>query len=99
ALLVIGYRFGLRNFENNEQILTNLGVMTIGIIAGTFLLFTSLIIFLLKYAKRQKHRYYKGMNLIIISNLVYRMKGNARTLSVITILSAVALCAFSFGFS
>ncbi|WP_255222999.1 ABC transporter permease [Paenibacillus sp. 7541] len=99
ALLVIGYGFGLRNFENNEQILTNLGVMTVGIIAGTFLLFTSLIIFLLKYAKRQKHRYYKGMNLIIISNLVYRMKGNARTLSVITILSAVALCAFSFGFS
>lgn len=99
ALLIVGYGFGLRNFENNEQIFTNLGVMTVGIIAGTFLLFSSLVIYLLKYAKRRKSHYYKGMNLIMISNLVYRMKGNARTLSVISILSAIALCAFSFGFS
>src|SRR5690606_19855207 len=99
VLLIVGYGFGLQNFENNEQIFTNLGVMTVGIIAGTFLLFSSLVIYLLKYAKRRKSHYYKGMNLIMISNLVYRMKGNARTLSVISILSAIALCAFSFGFS
>ncbi|WP_309123138.1 FtsX-like permease family protein [Paenibacillus sp.] len=98
ALLVVGYSFGLRDFENNGQIVTNLGVMTVGIIAGTSLLFSSFMIFLLKLAKRHKRRYYKGMNLIIVSNLVYRMRGNAHTLSVISILSAVALCAFSFGF-
>ncbi len=98
-ILSISYGFGLREFANNEQILTNLGVMSVGIIAGTGLLFSSLIIFVLRLAKRRKRYYYKGLNLVITSNLVYRMKGNARTFGIISILSALALCAFSFGLS
>lgn len=97
--LGIGYSFSFRNFSTNEDILLNLSMIIIGIIAGTLLLFSSLIVFLLKSIKKNKKIYYKGMNLIITTNLLYRMKGNARTLSVISILSAVALCAFSFGFS
>ena len=37
------------------------------------------------------------MNLIITSNLVYRIKDNSRILSVISLLSAVALSAVSVG--
>lgn len=96
--LVIGYWFAFQTFSNNKEILTNLGVMLGGIILGTALLFSSLVIFLLKMAKRNKGSYYKGMNLVGISNLVYRIKGNARTLCVISLLSALALCAVSVGF-
>ncbi|MCP1123753.1 FtsX-like permease family protein [Bacillus sp. 3103sda1] len=95
--LVVGYVFGFRDFSTNEDILTNLGIMVGGIIVGTVLLFSSLIIVLLKTAKKRKRSYYKGMNLISTSNLVYRIKGNARSLSVISLLSTAALCAFSVG--
>jgi ABC-type antimicrobial peptide transport system permease subunit len=96
--LVVGYGFAFRNFSTSEEIMVNLIIMTIGVIVGTILLFDSLIIVLLKAIKKKTSYYYKGMNLISISNLVYRIKGNARTLSVITLLSATALCAFSVGF-
>ncbi|MFS8579401.1 MAG: FtsX-like permease family protein [Novibacillus thermophilus] len=95
--LVIGYGFAFRDFSVTEEILLNLGVMTVGIVVGTVLLFSSLVVVLLKTAKKKKRSYYKGMNLVGISNLVYRIKGNARLLSVISLLSAAALCAFSVG--
>lgn len=95
--LAAGYGFAFRDFSVTEEILVNLSVMTVGIIAGTLLLFTSLVIVLLRTAKKRKRSYYKGMNLVITSNLVYRIKGNARLLSVISLLSAAALCAFSVG--
>lgn len=95
--LVAGYWFAFQPFSNNSEILRNLSVMAGGIIAGTILLFSSLVIALLKTLRRNQWLYYRGMNLIGISNLVYRIKGHARTLSVISLLSAVALCAASVG--
>lgn len=98
VFLVTGYWFAFQNFSNNKEIFTNLSVMIGGIISGTALLFSSLVVFLLKMVKRNKRNYYKGMNLIGISHLVYRIKGNARTLCVIALLNALALCAVSVGF-
>ncbi|WP_228441229.1 FtsX-like permease family protein [Novibacillus thermophilus] len=95
--LLIGYGFAFRDFSVTEEILLNLGVMTVGIVGGTVLLFSSLVVVLLKTARKRKRSYYKGMNLVGVSNLVYRIKGNARLLSVISLLSAAALCAFSVG--
>ncbi len=97
--LAVSYWFGFRPFLNNAEIALNFSVMASGMIAGTFLLFSSLLIWLLTYVRQNKRFYYKGMNLIIASHLLHRLKGNARTLSIITLLSAVVLCAFSFGFS
>ncbi|MDP4097130.1 FtsX-like permease family protein [Paenibacillus sp. P96] len=96
--ILAAYVYAFRSFSDSKEILTNLGVMIGGIIVGTVLLFSSLVIFILKLTKRRKKSYYKGMNLVSTSNLVYRIKGNARMLSVISLLSAAALCAFSIGF-
>ena len=95
--LTVGYWFAFQSFSNNQDILRNIGLMTVGIILGTILLFSSLVILLLRTAKRNRSSYYKGMNLIGISHLVYRIKGNARTLSIISLLSALALCATNVG--
>lgn len=97
--LVVGYGFAFRSFSHDEEIILNLVIMTVGIIVGTMLLYNSLMIVLLKALKKKKSYYYKGMNLISTTNLVYRIKGNARMLSIVTLLSATALCAFSVGFS
>lgn len=95
--LAAGYGFAFRDWATSEEVLLNLGAALGGIIIGTVWFFSSLVILLLKAMKRNKRFYYRGLNLISTSNLVYRMKGNARTLSVISLLSAAALCAFSVG--
>lgn len=97
--LAVGYAFAFRDWSDNHDIMLNFSVMAIGITIGTFLFFSSLVIFVLNAAKRHKRSYYNGMNLVITSNLVYRMKSNARSLSIISLLSAVTMCAFSFGFA
>lgn len=98
VLIAAGYAYAYRDFTDTTDILINLSAMTLGIVAGTFLLFSSLVVFLLKTIRKRKRSYYKGMNLISVSNLVYHIKGNAHMLAMISILTALALCAISTGF-
>lgn len=62
-------------------------------VIGTFLLFSSLTLFIIKLSKKSERKYYKGINMIGISQLLYRIKGSARTLATIAVLSAATLTA------
>lgn len=62
-------------------------------IIGTFLLFSSLTLLIIKLSKKNERTYYKGINMIGISQLFYRIKGSARTLATIAVLSASTLTA------
>ncbi|MBB3868909.1 FtsX-like permease family protein [Parageobacillus toebii NBRC 107807] len=59
------------------------------VIIGTYFLYTQASIGLLRYYKKQKHSYYHGTNLITAAELTYKLKDNARILSMVTILTAV----------
>lgn len=68
--------------------------VTLGlVVAGTYLLFSSLTVYIIKLAKKNTGSYYKGTNLISTSQLMYRLKGHARTLATIAVLSATTLTA------
>ncbi|WP_081144019.1 FtsX-like permease family protein [Bacillus cereus] len=58
---------------------------------GTYLLFRSLTVYLLKCVQKNKQNYYNGINIIGTSHLLYRIKGNAFMLTVIALLISVAL--------
>jgi len=62
-------------------------------VIGTFILFSSLTPLIIKLSKKNKRRYYKGINMIGTSQLLYRIKASARTLAIIAILSATTLTA------
>lgn len=66
---------------------------------GSFFLFSSFVIFLIKKSRKNTHSYYKGLNMIGTSNLLYRIKSNSRTLATIAVLSATTLTAMGFVFS
>ncbi|MEW8955313.1 ABC transporter permease [Clostridium sp.] len=68
-------------------------------IAGTYVLFSFFVVFMIKQSKKNKRRYYNGINMIGTSQLLYRIKGNARTLATIAILSATTLTAVGTTFS
>ncbi|MDV4151338.1 ABC transporter permease [Clostridium sp. AL.422] len=60
---------------------------------GTFMLFSSLILLIINLSKKNKRRYFKGINMIGTSQLLYRIKASARTLATIAVLSAATLTA------
>ncbi|WP_347834020.1 FtsX-like permease family protein [Gracilibacillus sp. JCM 18860] len=104
-LLGFGYWLALQDILHSKVwqmigILVTPLLIIIAVILGTYLLFSTLIIFSLKRARKNKKKFWNGINIISISQLLYRMKGNAFTLTIIAVLSATTLVAVgtSYGF-
>jgi putative ABC transport system permease protein len=74
-------------------------VILVTVVLGTYFLFSTLTVYLLKLSRKNKKSYWKGINIIGTSQLLYRMKGNARTLTVIAVLSATTLTAVCTAYS
>ncbi|WP_369902470.1 ABC transporter permease [Bacillus manliponensis] len=62
-------------------------------IVGTYFLFTQGSVVLLKALQRRKSLFYTQPNLFVLSNLIYKMKDNARFLFIISIITAVVASA------
>ncbi|MES5928763.1 ABC transporter permease [Bacillus cereus group sp. MG9] len=58
-------------------------------IGGTYLLFTQGSTVVLKALQKRKRSFYTYPNMFVLSNLIYKMKDNARFLFVISIITAV----------
>ncbi|WP_148551852.1 ABC transporter permease [Paraclostridium bifermentans] len=69
------------------------------VVVGTFLFFSSFMFFIIKRQQKNGSNYYKGLNMISTSQLLYRIKSNAKMLSVIAILSATTLTAIGVSIS
>ncbi|BAH42415.1 probable ABC transporter permease protein [Brevibacillus brevis NBRC 100599] len=103
-LIGFGYWLTLQNiFES--AIWRKVGIMAtpllilLTVILGTYLLFGVFSVTLLKRLRNHKKSYWYGINVIGISQLLYRMKGNARTLTIIAVLSATTLTSVGTAYS
>src|SRR5690606_15290980 len=63
------------------------------VVLGTFFLYSQLSIIVLQLLKRNKKLFYNKSNILIISQLGYKIKDNARILFTITILWAFVITA------
>ncbi|MFJ7921802.1 FtsX-like permease family protein [Lysinibacillus fusiformis] len=98
ALIAFGYYTAASDMFTSEiwRFFTVLGtpLMVIGVtIVGTYLLFHSVSVFVLTALKRATSWSWKGLNLIGVSQLLYRIRANAKSLSIIAILSATTITA------
>ncbi|MFE4707822.1 ABC transporter permease [Peribacillus simplex] len=97
-LIVMGYWLAMQDiftskvWEKVGFLMTALIILTT-VIAGTFLLFHSVTGFVLAVIKKNEKWLWKGLHLMTISQLLYRIRGNARTLTVIAVLSATTVTA------
>lgn len=98
-LLAFGYWVAFQRLDSNLQLLRNYLLILGAIIAGTFLLFRSVTVYMLRATRAYKPFYYKGMNLFGTSQLLYRVRSNFRMLATIALLSSFTLCALSVGYS
>src|SRR5690625_660224 len=70
------------------------------VIIGTYFLFTQLSVYGIHFLKRRKSIFWKKTNMILLSDLSFRMKDNARTFFMVAIISTVAFSAIGslYGF-
>ncbi|MFJ8461585.1 FtsX-like permease family protein [Lysinibacillus xylanilyticus] len=104
SLIGFGYWIALQDMAKSK-IWHNLGMGTTAlvilmmVVIGTYFLFSTLTVTLLKLSTKNKKRYWKGSRLIGTSQLLYRIKANARTLTIIAVLSATTLTAVGTAYS
>ena len=104
SMIGFGYWVALQdiassNIWNSLGMVTTALVILVSIVIGTYFLFSTLTVTLLKLSMKNKKRYWKGIRLIGTSQLFYRIKGNARTLTIISVLSATTLTSVGTAYS
>ncbi|WXR62472.1 ABC transporter permease [Peptostreptococcaceae bacterium AGR-M142] len=90
GLLIFGYYYSA-NIDYIKDFFIYAFIVITSVIIGTFLFFRFFMIFLIKILKSNKKKYYRGVNLITISNLLYKIKSNAVMLSIVSLLCATTL--------
>jgi len=92
----IGFAYYIaQTFQNPLQAFSDFFIAVVLVIIGTYLLFMSGSITLLKALKKNRKFFYKPNNFISISSMLYRMKQNAAGLASICILSTMVLVMLS----
>ncbi|WP_135549054.1 ABC transporter permease [Paenibacillus cymbidii] len=97
-LLACGYAAALKLFpgaHTETSIMLTMLFVTITLIAGTYMLFRSAAVMLLVRLRGSKRWYGSGTNLVAVSLLMYRVRSNARMLTVIALLSGVTILAIA----
>lgn len=92
--LIGGYTLSLTT-KNPIAALSNFLIAVLLVMAGTYLLFTTGSIVILKILRKNKGYYYKSRHFISVSGMLYRMKQNAVGLANICILSTMVLVMLS----
>ncbi|GFZ31075.1 permease [Clostridium zeae] len=90
VLIAIGYILAL--FSNQAIIFTMFPILIVTV-AGTFMLYSQFSVYFTNKLQKNKEVFYKGINMITLSQIVYKLKDNSRILFTVSILSAVTLTA------
>lgn len=89
SILILFNAYKLLIRSGNEKKLFIAG--TVGILVGIYLLIISILIYAIKLCMKNKRNYYKNINMTIYTNILFKIKRNAITLSMIAILTGATL--------
>ena len=100
GILLVGYGYYLSSGNIvTPKFFLIVAVVLFSVIFGTFLLFKATIEWLMGLYREHASRYYSFANMLSVSTMMYRIKANARVLTLITILSATTLVAVGVTYS
>lgn len=103
GILLIGFGYWLSERMFDANFFLNISGVLISTIAGTYLIFRVTLSWLLYKIRSRKEGHLGLNNSLSIAPLMHRLKGNANSLTIITILSAMTLSmiagAYSFYYS
>lgn len=97
-LLLLGY--GTALYVKGMHVIFAMVPVIIVVMIGTYLLFTQSSVYFIRRLKRNKSIFWRKTNMLLFSDLSYRMKDNARTFFLVAMISTVAFSAIGtlYGF-
>ena len=92
AILLIGGYITALVAEGIDVLVVMIPVIIV-VVIGTYLLFTQLSVYIIRTLKKNTTVFWKKTNMVLLSDLSFRMKDNARTFFIVAIISTVAFSA------
>lgn len=93
AIILVGSGYAIALTAKGVQVVVVLFPVVLLVILGTYLLFTQLSVFIIKKLKSNEKLFWKKTNMLLFSDLSFRMKDNARAFFMVAIISTVAFSA------
>ncbi|MEG0260166.1 MAG: ABC transporter permease [Lysinibacillus sp.] len=92
-LVVYGYYISTKLFdiEAADHLFLNIIIILVSTIGGTFLVFRFSVAFLLNIVRLKKNGHLSGNDVLALTPIMHRMKSNAKSLTLITVLTGVSL--------
>lgn len=96
-MIISGYGLALDIFRGNASLWLTVGFYPIGlltmllVVVGTVLLITFFLPYAMQKRKQNKRSFYNPVSIISVPNFIYRIRSNAKTLIMLTLLSATTL--------
>jgi len=100
SVLLLAGGYGTALIVKDNAVIMAMIPVIIVVIIGTYFLFTQFSVYTINFLKNRKSLFWKKTNMILFSDLSFRMKDNARTFFMVAIISTVAFSAIGtlFGF-
>src|SRR5699024_8648794 len=93
AVILLALGYGISVTVEGLGVVVALVPVAILVTVGTYLFFTQLSVFVIRKLKMKESLFWKKTNMILFSDLSYRMKDNARAFFMVAIISTVAFSA------
>ncbi|WP_270284401.1 FtsX-like permease family protein [[Clostridium] scindens] len=97
AMMLVGYLLALNIFTGSQSLWITIGFYQMGlltmfiVVVGTVLFIASFLPFIIQMSKRKKAKFYTSTKIVTTPNFIYRIRSNAKTLIMLTLLSAGVL--------
>ncbi len=92
AILFIAIGYGLAFFSGIAIIITMFPILFFTV-TGTYFLFSQFSVYFTRKLKSKEGIYYNGINMLTLSQIIYKIKDNATILFIVSVLGAVTLTA------
>lgn len=99
GVALLGYGYELSGRMVDEQLVLNALLVMVSIISGTYILFRVTIRWCFSWIRRRKQGHLGLYNSLSLAPLMHRMKGNANSLTLITVLSALTITLVTMAYS
>src|SRR5690625_4445032 len=93
AVHLLGSGYAIAILVQGVQVPIAMIPVIILVVLGTYFLFSQLSVFIIRKLKTNQHLFWKRTNMLLFSDLAYRMKDNARAFFIVAIVSTVAFSA------
>ncbi len=93
AVLLLGSGYAIALYVKGVAVVLALFPVAALVTVGTYFLFTQLNVYVVRKLKDNEHLFWKKTNMLLFSDLSYRMKDNARSFFMVAIISTVAFSA------